>query len=139
MPMELTKSDIEALRRGYEIGLNESAEYREHLESIATRCGWPEAAVSAVYHLQIRALRLKPWQAPPCDCRSDETGPGYGCSPGEVMLRRRMLKAKISLYEPNPIEALERVGIAHANITSASAKSVHVGRKNRTSAPAAGA
>jgi len=115
MPMELTKADIEALRRAYVIGRNESPEYCEHLESIARQRGWPEAAASAVYHLQIRALRLKPWHCPPCDCRSDEIGHGYGHSRAEVMLRRRMLKAGLSLYEPDPIAALEKIAsAAHA-------------------------
>jgi len=113
MTMELAKADIEALRRAFVIGRNESAEYREHLDRIAAQRGWPEAAASAAHHCQVRALRLKPWQAPPCDCRSDEIGPGYGCSHGEVMLRRRMLKAKVSLYEPDPIAALEKIaGVA---------------------------
>jgi hypothetical protein len=27
---------------------------------------WEEAAMGAVYHCQMEALRLRPWQPPPC-------------------------------------------------------------------------
>jgi hypothetical protein len=109
MPMDLTKADIEAMQRALEIGRGESEAYAAHLDRIATQRGWPEAAASAVHHLQIKNLVLKPWQCPPCDCHSDEIGPGYGRSRGEVLLRRRMLAAGLSLYEPDPIAALELI------------------------------
>jgi hypothetical protein len=78
------------------------------LDDIAAHEGWLEAAQRASYHCQIRSLRLKPWQCPPIDC-SDEVGVGYGHSRGEVMLRQRMLAANLSLYEPDPIAALEKI------------------------------
>jgi hypothetical protein len=109
MTMKLAKADIEALRRALERGRDESDEYCAHLDRIAAQRGWPEAAASAAYHLQVKVLGLKPWQAPPCSCHSDEIGRGYGRSRTEVLLRRRMLRAGISLYEPDPAAALEKI------------------------------
>src|SRR6516225_9060674 len=94
----LTESDRDALRRAFEAAAAES-DYREHLAHIEAREGWVSAAQSASYHLQVRNLKLRPWQCPPCDCRSNEIGVGYGRSRAEVMLRRRMLAAGLSLYE----------------------------------------
>jgi hypothetical protein len=101
----LTEIDRDALRRAYETAAAD-AEYRAHLDGIEAHEGWVSAAQSASYHLQVRNLRLRPWQAPPCGCRSDEIGPGYGHSRAEVLLRRRMLKANLSLYEGDPEAAL---------------------------------
>jgi hypothetical protein len=102
----LTAIDRDALRRAFEAAAAEGAGYREHLDGIEARDGWVSAAESASYHLQVKNLRLRPWQCPPCSCWSDEVGHGYGRSRAEVMLRRRMLKANISLFEPDPHAAL---------------------------------
>jgi hypothetical protein len=70
---------------------------------------WEDVARSAAYACQLRTLRLKPFQAPPCEVSDVATDPPcYGHSPGEVALRRRMLAAGLSLFEPSPLEALER-------------------------------
>ena len=78
-----------------------------------------EAAESAAYHCQCRALRLRPWQAPPCGCFSDEVGLGYGHSRAEVLLRRRMLAANISLFEPDPHAALAAKAVGAADTPAA--------------------
>ena len=114
---ELSRVDRDALRRALATARAESTMYREHLEHIEVRDGWVSAAESASYHLQVKNLRLKPWQCPPCDC-SDEVGLGYGRSRGEVMLRRRMLEAKISFFEPDPATALEKIASTAADIAA---------------------
>ena len=119
---ERTKADIEALRRAYEIGCGESAEYAAHLAHIAAQRGWPEAAEGASYHLQCKALGLKPWECPPSCTHDDVVGDGYGHKPKEIALRRRLLAAGLSLYEPTPIEALEQVESARRAERSALAK-----------------
>jgi hypothetical protein len=109
MPTKLTRIDRDALERALELARAESVQERDRFDALETRYGWQEAASRASYSRQVKTLKLRPWQCPPCDCRSDETGPGYGHSRGEVLLRRRMLKAKISLFEPDPIAALEKI------------------------------
>jgi hypothetical protein len=80
---------------------------REHFERLLERCDWREAATRASYIAQIRALKLKSWQSPPCEDFGDEVGVGYGHSKGEVELRQRMRALNISLYEPDPRAAID--------------------------------
>jgi hypothetical protein len=103
---ELTAVDIEALERAFELGCRESAEYREHLEAIAAQDGWQEAAEHASYHFQSKGL--KPWECPP-SCTHDDVidNTTYGHKRKEIALRRRLLKAGLSLFEPHPTEALK--------------------------------
>jgi hypothetical protein len=116
---ELSRTDRDALRRAYATARVESEAYRDHLAGIEAREGWLAAAESSSYHLQVRNLRLRPWQCPPCACRSDEIGMGYGRSRGEVLLRKRMLEAGISLYEPDPASALEKIAAGAADSPAA--------------------
>jgi hypothetical protein len=61
---------------------------------------WEDAARFAAYGEQFAALRLKPWEEPPCCADPKGDGPAS-------QLLRRMIKAKISRYHPDPIAALE--------------------------------
>jgi hypothetical protein len=106
---KLRRTDRDALERALERARAVSEAECARFDAIEVRSGWQEAAERAAYRCQLKTLKLKPWHCPPCDCRSDEVGHGYGRSRGEVLLRRRMLKAKISLYEPDPIAALEKI------------------------------
>lgn len=115
----LSQVDYEALARAYETAAAESEAYCEHLDYIEAREGWVSAAQSASYHLQVKNLRLRPWQCPPCDCRSNEIGVGYGRSRAEVMLRRRMLAAGLSLYEPDPRAAFAAKAVGAADTSAA--------------------
>jgi hypothetical protein len=105
---KLRRIDRAALERAL-AACRESPEQAARYEEMLRSKSWREAAESAAYSMQVKTLKLKPWQAPPCGCRSDEIGRGYGHSRGEVLLRRRMLAAGLSLYEPNPIAALEKI------------------------------
>jgi hypothetical protein len=105
----LSPIDRDALERALKIARAESDTERARFDAIEARYGWQEAGARAAYSRQIKVLKLKPWHCPPCDCRSDEVGHGYGRSRVEVMLRRRMLQAGLSLYEPDPAAALELI------------------------------
>jgi len=106
---KLSRIDRDALERALAMACRESPEQAARYEEMLRLKPWQEVCESAAYSMQLKTLRLKPWQCPPCDCRSDEIGLGYGNSRGEVLLRRRMLKAGVSLYEPDPIAALEKI------------------------------
>jgi hypothetical protein len=70
----------------------------EGFDEKAANSGWIEAAIFAVYDLQSRALHLRPWETPPCFAGDRDT---------EAMkLVRRMRKARISLWHPDPLRAL---------------------------------
>ena len=75
---------------------------------------WREAAEAAAYHLQIRNLRLKPWEDPPM---YGDLEPGVA-QPGAAELLARLLKAGLSRYEPEPVEALARVEPSASSATT---------------------
>ena len=109
---ELSAVDLEALTRSFELGCRESTAYRFHLTAIEKQTGWREAAEHASYHHQIRTLKLRPWQPPPSWVRDiegtleagdDDIGGWYRAA----QLAQRLLAVGLSLYEPNPVSALE--------------------------------
>ena len=77
---------------------------------------WRAAALYASYHAQMRSLRLRPWQCPPCDA-NDEIDPAegdhYGNKSDEVGLRRRMIALGLSPFEPDPLTAIDRAEAEH--------------------------
>jgi hypothetical protein len=107
MKTERTAVDIEALERAFKFGCEENEAYRTHLENIARQSGWDAAAESAVYHFQIRGLR--PWECPPSSCAHIDVVNEhvYGAKRKEIALRKRLLKAGLSLFEPFAVEALK--------------------------------
>jgi hypothetical protein len=70
---------------------------------------WQRAAEYAAYHCQMRVLKLRPWQTPPM-ISHDEIDPEgrYGGTEQEVGLRRKMLALGVSIFEPDPLAAIER-------------------------------
>ena len=71
---------------------------------------WEEVALWAVGVCQIDALRLRPWECPPCQSRDlKQLSDHYGSRPSEVALLRRMKRANISIYHPDPLPELERI------------------------------
>jgi hypothetical protein len=70
---------------------------------------WEEVAGLAAHSCQCTRLRLKPWEPPPAHSNDEVTRPDrYGSRPQQVALRQRMVKLGISIYEPDPIAAIER-------------------------------
>jgi hypothetical protein len=65
---------------------------------------WEDVAADASYFCQTRALRLHPWEEPPCV--ADEDDPEDRSQPARTLLLR-MLAAGISRYDPDPMVALE--------------------------------
>jgi len=108
---ELSRADRDALWRALTIARAESDEERAHLDHIEGRSGWQEAAESAVYHLQCRALRLRPWEPPPSwirDLEADLAAGDDGVSGRyrAARLTQRLLAAGLSRFEPDPLAAL---------------------------------
>jgi hypothetical protein len=76
--------------------------------------GWYRAAHSAAYACQCDALRPEPWQPVPANeyvavtDDDSEYGPVMGRAAAAELLRR-LLEAKLSRFEPDPINAIARV------------------------------
>ena len=72
---------------------------------------WEDVGEFASYSAQCRALRLRPWQFPPCwiddiPAALNDPEPHRGLrTAGELL--QRMLAAGLSRYEPDPLKALE--------------------------------
>ena len=87
----------------------ESEQERERIDEMVRKQGWQEAAETAAYSAQCDALRLKPWQAPPCHSHDDVVpNDSYGNRADEIALRQRLRRAGLSVFKPDPIAALER-------------------------------
>jgi hypothetical protein len=106
--MGLSQIDRDAMQRAID-----SLQRRGEIAQIerAMKCGGFECAGKfASYSVQCDTLRLKPWQAPPAHVHADATPhPAiYGCRPGEIALRDRLVAAGLSIYEPDPVKALSK-------------------------------
>jgi hypothetical protein len=66
---------------------------------------WDEAATFACYAVQMDSLGLKPWQSPICYIDENNPNPNEWDKAGQVLLRK-MLRAGISRYDPDPLAAL---------------------------------
>jgi hypothetical protein len=93
--------DREVLHRAMEIVLRTEPSRAEQLDWEGRKLsgGWFEAATFASFVCQTQALRLKPWESPPCN--------GSERDPKSMALLRRMLKAGLSQWEPDPAAALK--------------------------------
>ena len=67
---------------------------------------WEEVGAFAAYSCQMKSLRLKSWELPPCEVRVDNTDPECAYA---AKLLRRLLAAGLSRYEPDPVSALQAV------------------------------
>jgi hypothetical protein len=68
--------------------------------------GWEDAALFCVSIQQSHSLGLTPWQTAPCDVDPDSPRPG---DEEAAELLRRMAAAGISIFHPDPIQALAKV------------------------------
>jgi hypothetical protein len=111
--MRLSPVDREALTRALKMARAESDLERERFDREVAERGWQHAAETAAYHCQDTALRLKPWQPPPCwirDLEGDLAAGDDGVSGryAAAKLTQRLLQAGLSRFEPDPLGALER-------------------------------
>jgi hypothetical protein len=65
-----------------------------------------EPGLFAVAICQIKNLRLRPWECPPCDSSDGAPADCYGRRPAELELRQRMKRAGVSVFHPDPMAAL---------------------------------
>jgi hypothetical protein len=107
----LSDLDRLALARAVEIERARNPACRQRIDRLAAEEGWLAAAQSAARHCQDIALHLSPWQCwPPSVVEPDETDEP-GCEhrgiTASAKLLRRMLRAGVSKYDPDPEAALQ--------------------------------
>ena len=109
----MTRKDKDALRRALVAARALDAQTAQAVETNLKTSTWQEAAEYAAYHCQMRVLKLRPWQTPPM-ISHDEIDPEgrYGGTEQEVGLRQKMLALGVSIFEPDPLAAIERAEAA---------------------------
>jgi len=110
--IDLEETDLEALRRALKIAKSSDRGRRQQIESMLEDRPWQDVAEFASFCCQAEALRLRPWQTPPCWVGDER--PLVDDHRGEVAaweLRRRLLAAGLSQYEPDPVRMLEAVAM----------------------------
>jgi hypothetical protein len=98
----MRRIDRQALELAIELTMAEP-DRREQV-TLMLREGWEETGLFCAYHRQCRALRLRPWQEPPCWVSPNSTSQW---DIEAVVLLERMLAAGVSQYHPDPLKALE--------------------------------
>jgi hypothetical protein len=100
----ITEQDRAALTLAVERCQAESAERARQVERMLADRPWAIVATFASFSCQCRALHLKPYETPPCHCNNpDKPGPNYEDA---ARLQRRMLKAGVSKWHPDPLAAI---------------------------------
>ena len=98
-------TDAEALELAIETVLNTPEDVKGRHDQIRSMIAEDRdhAGKFCSYHLQYSNLGLKPWELAPCNRDGSTNGPAD-------RLYRRMLKAGISQYHPDPLKALQEAG-----------------------------
>lgn len=97
----MTPLDRDALQRALAIGKAMDRGRADQLKQKLAEEAWHEVAAFAARVCQARALRLRPWEIPPAGVEDDDDSPAG-------QLRRELLAAGVSAFEPNPVAALHR-------------------------------
>jgi hypothetical protein len=97
---KLSRRDWAALAQAVAI-TERHPERRVELAELIEELGWTEAAKIAAVDCQSRALRLPPWEQPPCSEAAQD-------DPRARHLLARLRERGLSVYEPDPLAALER-------------------------------
>lgn len=107
IPAGLDEADLAALRLAFARSHASSKLRARQLDEMVKERGWQEAAEFAAYDCQFDSMQLRPWQDPPC-LVADPNEPRVGEEMAARILRR-MLKAGISRWHPDPMAALEAI------------------------------
>ena len=112
---DLAPNTRAALELAIAIALKSDRATRQQIESMLRERPWREVAEFAAYGCQCDALRLKPWQPPPCHAHLDdddgEAGPIMGRRAAAMLLRKMLLLA-VDRWHPDPLAAIERAEAA---------------------------
>ena len=71
----MTRRDRDALTRAIEMANTLDPAIVQAVEAMLKSRTWEEGGEYAAYHCQMRSLRLRPWQCPPCDANGEVIPP----------------------------------------------------------------
>lgn len=108
---ELDEVDLDALQRAMDLARRDP-DRAGQLEEMLKDRPWDDVAKFAAYVVQGQSLRLRLWESPPCHgyIRSPDGRGGFKTVRDDKAgaLADRLLAAGLSIYEPEPVAALER-------------------------------
>jgi hypothetical protein len=114
MRTKLSQVDREAMTRAIENMRQRGGEDARQIERMLREEPREDVGEFAAYACQDRALRLKPWQTPPCWLRTDaavriallEPPPDLKGRRFAAELVQQLLAAGLSRFEPDPLRSL---------------------------------
>jgi hypothetical protein len=106
IPKDLDPVDVEALQKALARCRAGSRAQAWQLDEMFKDRSWQEVAEFAAYSEQITALKLRPWEPPPCIVSWSNPAPGDEEAAG---LLRRMLESGVSRWDPDPLAALDAI------------------------------
>jgi hypothetical protein len=110
------RDDDDVDRAAFELAIEltrAEADRREQIDHMLADDPRIEVGQFASYHRQVNALRLRPWEPPPCHINdADETlaqpeQPGDG-KHAAARLLKQMLALGVSKWHPDPLAAIEQ-------------------------------
>jgi hypothetical protein len=104
VPEGLDPVDLAALQAAFSQCYASSKKQAEQLDDMLRDRPWEDVAQFAAYSRQITTMKLRPWEQAPCHVE-DENEPKRGEETAARVLKK-MLKAGISRWHPNPLAAL---------------------------------
>jgi hypothetical protein len=108
MDPPMKRVDRAALKRAIIEARKQDPARRRQVDSMLSKRDWFEVARFCACCCQTAALQLKPWQPPPVWVGDEKPIDDFP-SAGRVRaweLRRQLLAAGLSMYEPDPLAAL---------------------------------
>jgi hypothetical protein len=121
---KLSRIDREALTRALELERARSPADRQRVDDLLKERSWFSVADAAVYSFQRELIRPRLWQPIPAYIEPADVdaiiarGPdGLSGEYQAARLLRKMLKAGLSRYEPEPLKALAEAAAARQRAT----------------------
>src|SRR5262245_49917739 len=105
----MRKAERDALRLAMKIARNDPGRAAQLDAKLKDGESWQAVAEFAASCCQGRTLRLKVWQCPPADMDDDIREPdgiSYGQRLEEIALLKRLQRAGVSKWHPDPMKAL---------------------------------
>ena len=105
--------DLDALCRAIAIARRDPSRAEQIDGFVAMGRHKDEIATFCAYCCQVESLQLKPWQVAPCEIPDDDDDlripvPDFQHYRIARDLKRKLIRAGLSKWEPDPIAALER-------------------------------
>ena len=97
--MQLTKDDLAAMARAIAWVRQHRPDHAKEIDDKLKHEGFEAAGEFAADRSQYANLKLRPWETSPCNIW------GYDQS-AAIALRDRLLAAGLSVFEPDPMQAL---------------------------------